>query len=527
MTRANGTAEFASYQGVSLGQVYPGIEVKLKASNKNVEKIFYVSPQSDVADIKIGVVGVTGLEVAKDGRLLIINELGGLAMRSPTAWQEINGQRHEVKVNYRLLGKKQYGFKVSGDYNKNYDMVIDPELESLLASTFLGGRGYGGDTGTSLLLDSSGNVYLTGHTNSSDFPTTSGTFDGTFNQGYYSDVFLVKFNNDLTILLASTYLGGNNNDWGNSLALDSMGNVFLTGHTVSADFPITLGAFDQTKNGLSYDGDVFITKLNNNLTVLLASTYLGGNNGARSSAMALDNSDNVYLAGNTYSTDFPTTPGAFDVTTDRLHDIFISKLNNDLTMLLASTFLGWRLQDYEHNGNYVASLALDSFGNVYVTGQTDSADFPTTPGAYDRTYNGFGRFWADGMESGYYYDSDVFVAKLNGNLSTLMASTYLGWSDPSVAQTVFPNPYHETGYSLTLDSSGNIFVTGNTTSSGFPTTAGAYDQTYNEESFYGFGDAFVVKFNNELTALLASTFLGGVEVKMVRLWPWIVLVIFV
>ena len=498
-----------SYQNVSLGQVYPGVEVKLKASGKNVEKVFYVSPQADVSQIKIGVAGITGLEIASDGRLLLKNRLGELAMRAPIAWQEIDGQRREVNVGYRLFGKRSYGFAIVDNYDKMQPLIIDPELEILLASTFLGGSGYGGDIGYSLALDSSGNVYLTGLAYSNNFPTTSGAYDGVYNEGVYSDAFIAKFNSDLTVLVASTFLGGNNYDWGNSLALDRMGNVYLTGRTVSADFPITANAYDQTKNGISYEGDVFIAKLNNTLTVLLASTYLGGSHGAGSNSLAVDNSGNVFVAGNTSSTDFPTTPGAFDVSTDRLHDIFISRLDSDLTTLLASTFLGWRLEDYEHSGNHVTSLALDIFGNVYVTGATDMADFPTTLGAYDRSYNGYRRLWADGKESGYYYDSDVFIAKLNGNLSTLMASTFLGWSDPLQNQLVFPNPYNESGYSLTFDGSGNVFVTGNTTSSGFPTTTGAYDQTYNETSFYGFGDAFIAKFNNGLTTLLASTFLGG------------------
>jgi hypothetical protein len=461
----------ASYQGVSLGQVYPGIEVKLKASGKNVEKIFYVSPQSNVAEIKIGVAGVNGLEVAADGRLLLKNSLGELAMRAPIAWQEIAGQRHDVKVSYRLLGKKYYGFAVLGDFNKNYTLVIDPDLDTLMVSTFLGGSW--NDMGNSLALDSTGNVFLAGHTTSTDFPTTDGAYNR--NNGYpnRNDVFISKLDRNLTTLLASTFMGGSSRDEANSLALDSEGNVYMTGITNSADFPTTPGAHDQRFNIHGTSADAFISKLNGDLNILLASTYLGGNNHDVGNSLALDSAGNVYLTGNTWSKDFPITFSAYNgIFTD--HTAFISKLNSDLTTLLASTFLGGEL------GAESMSIVLDRAGNVHVTGDTYSHDFPTTPGAYDRTYTPS------------YMGPNVFVSKLDPNLTTLLASTFLGGN------------YSDSANSLDLDRSDNVYVTGYTYSADFPTTTGAYDQTHNS-----YGDVFISKLNNNLTTLLASTFLGG------------------
>ncbi len=464
----------ASYQSVSLGQVYPGVEVKLKASGKNVEKVFYVSPQSDVTGIRIGVSGVKGLRIAEDGRLIFKNSLGELAMRAPVAWQEIAGQRHDVKVDYRLLGKNFYGFAVSEGYDKGHLLIIDPDLDTLMASTFLGGGGW--SRANSLALGSDGNVYLTGYAWSDIFPTTPGAYDRSATGG--PSVFVSKLNSSLTVLLASTYLDGGVWEYGNSLAIDNSGNVYLTGWTESADFPTTPGAYDNTYNpGIynGYSGDVFISKLNSELTILLASTFLGGSVYDFGKSLALDSAGNVYLTGYTNSDDFPTTAGAYDRCFNDAgyaYDIFISKLNSGLTKLLASTYLGGC------NADYGQSMVLDDSGNICLAGYTKSLDFPSTAGAYDRSYNG---------------NWDVFVSKLNGGLTALLASTYLGGSKG------------ERGNSLVLDGSGNVYLTGYTHSpADFPTTIGAYDQVA-----HGSHDVFVSKMNNSLSKLLASTLLGG------------------
>ena len=365
----------------------------------------------------------------------------------------------------------------SGDYGDVFVSKLDGGLTSLLASTFLGGSG--SEWGSSLTLDTSGNVYVTGSTESTDFPTTSGAYDTSYNgSGYYSsDVFVSKLDGGLTSLLASTFLGGSGGEDGYSLALDTSGNVYVTGGTESTDFPTTSGAYDTSYNGSGYySSDVFVSKLDGGLTSLLASTFLGGNDGEWGYSLALDTSGNVYVTGFIYSsyTDFPTTSGAYDTSHNGSYDVFVSKLNSGLTSLLASTFLGG------YDGEWGSSLTLDTSGNVYVTGSTYSANFPTTSGAYDTSYNG-----------GDY--GDVFVSKLDGGLTSLLASTYLGGSGG------------EWGSSRTLDTSGNVYVTGYTYSSNFPTTSGAYDTSYNGGDI----DVFVSKLDGGLTSLLASTFLGG------------------
>jgi hypothetical protein len=201
----------------------------------------------------------------------------------------------------------------------------------------------------------------------------------------------------------------------------------------------------------------------------LASTFLGPASHDGKPSLALDNEGNVFLTGMTFSEEFPTTPGAYDRSKAGYTVAFVSKMNGDLTGLLASTLLGG------DRWNYGRSLALDSSGNVYLTGNTEAANFPTTTAAFDRKFR----------------KREAFVSVLNNSLTSLQASTFLGGEG------------YDDGYSLVLDKSNNVYVTGVTGSSDFPVTPGAYSQIVNG------GDVFVSKLNSRLTRLLASTYLGG------------------
>jgi hypothetical protein len=342
-----------------------------------------------------------------------------------------------------------YGFSV-GRYDTRYPLVIDP----LLASTFLGGGEY--DYLSSLVIDGSGNVYVAGYTGSADFPTTDGAYDRSHNTG--SHVFISKLDSSLSVLLASTFLGGGSFDYSEALALDDSGTVYVPGHTESPDFPTTDGAYDRSHNGGS---DAFVTKLDPNLSTLVASTFLGGGSYEYLQSLAIDGSGNVYVAGNTSSNDFPTTDGAYDRSHNTGSHVFISKLDSSLSVLLASTFLGGGSFDYSE------ALALDDSGNVYVAGYTHSADFPTTEGAYDRILNGY---------------FDVFVSKLDSSLSVLLSSTFLGGGS------------WDYGYALAVDRSGNVYVAGYTESADYPTTQTAHDRSYG-----GIYDAFVSKLDSDLS----------------------------
>ena len=275
-------------------------------------------------------------------------------------------------------------------------------------------------------------------------------------------------------LLYSTYLGGGSFDFGVGIALDGAGSAYLTGYTASADFPTTAGAFDTSFNGAS---DAFVTKLDASGAALGYSTYLGGSEGDDNGlGIALDGAGSAYLTGATGSADFPTTAGAFDTTYNGGYDGFVTKLDASGAALGYSSYLGGDSFDSGYG------IALDGAGSAYLTGETRSRDFPTTVGAFDTSFNGV--------------VTDAFVTKLDPSGAALGYSSYLGGSDTESGG--------DSGNGIALDGAGNAYLTGETYSADFPTTAGAFDTTFN-----GDYDAFVTKLDASGAALGYSTFLGG------------------
>jgi hypothetical protein len=333
----------------------------------------------------------------------------------------------------------------------------------LIYSTFLGGSN--ADYGNEIAVDSAGQAYIIGYTYSPDFPTTAGTIDTVYNGNY--DVFLCKLNNTGTALIYSTFMGGSNADYSYGIALDSSGNIYIIGNTSSSDFPTTNGAFDTT---FSY-GDIFVCKISNTGSVLIYSTYIGGSSGEYGYDIALDNSGNAYITGQTYSSSFPTTVGAIDTAFNGYTDAFITKLNTLGSDLVYSTFLGG---SYTEIGR---GIEVDNNGYAYITGETNSPNFPITNGSFDTTNLGY----------------DGFICKVNPSGSAFIYSTFLGGSNNDYCQDI------------SIDTAGNAYLIGRTECSDFPTTLEAFDTTYNGGTY----DAFVTKLNKDGTSLIYSTFLGG------------------
>jgi len=446
-----------TYNTISLGELYKGIEVKLKAYNNNMEKLFYINSKGNVKDIKIKISGADTLALGERGELLANTSLGTVAFTRPIAYQEISGKRTYVEVKY-TINKDIYAFDV-GNYDKTIPLVIDP----LLASTFIGGSDY--DYGYDVVLDSSNNVYIAGYTNSFSYPTTTGVYQSTKSGGY--DVFVSKFNNDLSALSASTFIGGNSTDRAYAIALDSSYNVYITGCTNSTNYP-TINAYQAVNNG---NYDAFISKLSNDLSTLLSSTYVGSSSYDYAYGIALDPLDNVYITGYTNSANYPMTSDVYQTANNGGYDAFVSKFTTNLSTLSASTFIGGSGSDNAFK------IALNSSNNLYITGYTDSSDYPTTASAYQPGNNG-----------GY----DVFVSQLTNDLKVLSSSTYIGGNN------------NDRAYAFAFDSSDNVYVTGETYSSDYPTTIGVYQPGNN-----GGYDVFVSKLSDDLSTLLASTFVGG------------------
>jgi len=355
------------------------------------------------------------------------------------------------------------GFTGSADFPAtpgSFDTTLGGTLDSfvvklnasgtgLVYGTFLGGGSY--DEVLAVAVDSSGSAYVTGFTRSTDFPATPGSFDTTYNGS--SDAFAVKLNGAGTRLLYGTFLGGGLYDYGHALTVGASGNASVAGRTNSPDFPITPGAFDTTFNGGG--NDAFVVRLNATGAGLVYATFLGGSSDDYAYGLAVDEVGNAYVTGTTDSPDFPASPGAYDTAINGAFDAFVVKLNVTGTGLRYGTFLGGGSDEY---GN---GLDVDAFGDAYVAGDTHSADFPITPGAFDPTFNGG--------------SNDAFVVQLNATGTGLLYGTFLGgvgndWSS-----------------AVAVDASGNAYVFGETYSTDFPVTSGAHDTSVAGR------DAFVAK----------------------------------
>jgi hypothetical protein len=275
---------------------------------------------------------------------------------------------------------------------------------------------------------------------------------------------------DPSDLIYSTFLGGSFSDWATGLALDSAGNALLVGGAYSADFPVTAGVFDPSFEGIC---EAFVSMFNTSASTLMFSTFLGGADADFGYGVALDASGSIYLTGETASADFPTTSGAIDPSYNGDWDVFVAKLNSSGSVLQYGTYLGGADRDFG------AQIAVDDTGAVLVTGNTSSPFFPTTPGAFDPSFNG---------------SIDAFVAKLNPTGTDLVFGTFLGDAEADYAND------------LLIDGNGDVFLAGVTTSPAFPTTAGAYDPSFN-----GSYDAFLARLSADGSALPYSTFLGGTQ----------------
>jgi PKD repeat protein len=320
----------------------------------------------------------------------------------------------------------------------------------LLYSTYVGGSGT--DSVESVDADEKGCAYFVGETTSNDFPVTPGAFQNA-SRGY-RDGFVCKLNANGTRYVYSTYLSGNEDTEPRGVVVDSSGCAYVTGGTYSDDFPVTQGAYSTQLNGR---GDAFVSKLNGNGTDLVWSTYLGGSDFQDATGIVLGDGGMPIVTGYTYSSDFPTTAGAYQTKIDgNSQDAFVTILAADATKLNASTFLGGRDSDD------ALSVWVDPFGGVLVCGATSSDDFPTTEDAEQTDLDGYG---------------DAFVSSLSSDLAVLIYSTYIGGSEYEYATGVVHNGNH------------TVYVGGNTYSDDFPVTANAYQPSYADG-----GDGFLYEF---------------------------------
>ena len=498
------------YSKVEYKAIYPGVNLVYYGSQGHLEYDFDVSPGANPAKINLSIDGLagaarkwresarSGLRVDSEGNLVIATPAGMMRFAKPVAYQVSRQgagvlRKNFVKASYVVKkmdrqGQVRVGFRV-GSYDKGLPLVIDP---TLTYSTYIGGSLL--DRAQSVALDSSGNAYVTGNTLSTDFPTTPGVYESLCNSGgtCQGNAFVMELTPSTSTLVYSSYLGGSGDDTGFGIAVDATGNAFVTGEATSTNFPTTTGAF-QTACGGPPTGceDAFVSQLGPGGTTLAYSTYFGGNGNDEANTIALDSKDDVYIGGLTVSTNLPTTSLAFQTKcgTDGNcnsgnSDGFFTILNftkPGTGALVYSTYLGGSGADF------VEALAFDSQGNVYLTGETQSKDFPTTTGAYQTQCI---------LDTNQTCEGDAFVTKINPTTigsKALVYSTRLGGTGT------------EAGNGIVVDSLFDAYITGFTTSAtDFPV------QNPYQATFGGLPqDAFVTKFKPDGSGLIFSTYLGG------------------
>ncbi len=545
-SKSNWRPGVAQYTKVRYRSLYPGVDLLWHLSSNQLEYDFILRPGADPNRILLKFCGVRRLTVSNDGNLILESVSGQVIQKKPEIYQG-DGSSGRCRINgrYRLLSENLVGFSV-GPYDRSRELVIDPVLvyssligaastdivkgiqvdssgmiyvvgsmsqtdlagtdgayrttsagnadifvakfnpalsgrDSLVYLTYIGGASV--DTPTSMALDASGNVWITGSTNSTDFPVV-GAYQSTLSGGTSYDAFVCKLRpaaQGATDLAYSTYLGGGDLDVGNGIAVDSAGMVYVAGTTRSGNFPVTSSPYQSVRWG---DQDAFIAKLDPSST-LLYSSYLGGETSDEGRSVAVAPNGLVYFAGSTLSTTFPLAGNSYRGASGGKIDVFLAVMDmtkDGFDSLVYATYFGG--SDVEE----LRKIALDKQGRVWMTGYTMSADLPVSPNAFQSALSGV---------------SDAFVACFDLRSeapSALSFSSFLGGADGEV------------GYDVTLDSSNRAYVTGYTLSSDFPITADAV------QSQYGGGvDVFVaeVSLGDSSPASLAfSSYLGqsGVHV---------------
>lgn len=522
-----------TYAQVAYRGIYPGIDqVYYGGTRDRLEYDFVVAPGANPNDIRMRFEGEDQLRLNRDGDLAIAIGGSEVVQHAPVIYQERDGHRERVTGKCVLRDRDTVGFEVAS-YDRSRTLIIDP---GLLYSTYLGGSVY--DIGQGIALDGSGNAIVAGIAESSDFPTTAGAYQtalfGT------SNVFVTKFNSTGSALLYSAFFGGHGLSGAAGVALDSSDDAYVVGGTSATDFPITSGAFQTTFVGTASN---FVTKLDPSGSTLIYSTFLGGGISDVAYGLAIDSSGDAYVTGLIASTDsFPITPGAFQTTLTGIHNAFVTKLNPSGSGLLYSTYLGGSFADvgfsvavdnagdafvagtaqssnfpvtagsfqtglhggsnafvtkFNPNGTGLLystllggsqfdsaySIAIDNSGEAYLTGLTNSTDFPISPGAFQTTLNT--------VETN---GDNAFVTRFNASGSELVYSTFLGGNR------------FDLGREIVADGSGAAYATGSTSSTTFPTTPGALQTSLGSANG---NNAFVTKITPDGSNLAYSTYLGG------------------
>lgn len=453
-------ANVALYKEAWVKNVYDGIDMRYYFEEGYLRFDFVVQAGADASKIRFKLKGAEGSYLKGLGKLAFTTRFGEVVLADLRTLQD----KKEVYSRYEKEGDD---WKIIlGKYNLSKPLIIDP----LIYSTYIGGvNTY---AGRAIKVDATGNAYVCGTNINGGYDVVPGAFDNTHNGAM--DVFVTMVANGGWALNHSTYLGGSGNDGVGDLFIEnSTGNIYVVGVTSSTNFPVSAFPFQSShgnNNGSNNDG--FITKFDPTLTNVIYSSYIGGNGLDGVTSVYVNNSGEAYLAGYTSSTNFTVTnTPILQPNLAGGQDIFISKVNSSGTNILLSTYLGGTAYDE------ASVIKVDHSGNVYVGGKTQSANFPMVNPVQSVNNGSF----------------DVVFCKINPTFSSLLISTYVGGTKEDVC------------YDMEVNSLNEIFLTGATSSTNFPTTNGCYDPSYND---VGYSDCFLTKFNSN-GSMVFSTYFGG------------------
>ena len=411
----------STYARVVSENLYPGVDLVYYGNQRQLEYDFNLTAGVDYKTIKLAFDGADAITVDDQGNLVLHTASGNLRHHKPVAYQVVNGSRLEVVSRYNLLGENQVGFTL-GEYDATQPLVIDPVLEY---STYYGGTSF--DVARDMYVDAAGNSYVVGDSTSTDFLNNAGQNN--------SDIFVAKFVPDGSYV-SFIYFGGNANDYGTGVAIDGSGNMYVGGITESANFP-RVGLPNQMLKGAS---DAFVTKLNAQGTAYLYSTLIGGTGNEGAVSIALTATQNVVVTGRTSSTDLTTVNAIQPLYGGGTSDAFVAKLAVNGMSFVYASYLGG--SGNENLGD-ASGIAVDATGIAYITGDTSSINFPRK-NALQNT------------KSGNAASRDAFITKLNADGSDFVYSTYLGGNS------------QDAGLDIAADAAGNAFVSGITGSKSFP-----------------------------------------------------------
>ena len=448
------------FSRVRYSDVYPGIDLIYYGNQRHLEYDFVISPKGNPDKIGIHLPDAEDLRINARGDLEFRVHSSDLRLLKPVAYQTIHGARKEVSAEYVLLSRNRVHLRTSG-YDHHYPLIIDPVVNY---ATYLGGNA--DEVAYAVATDSNGDVYTAGYTSSANFPASSGVVQTVYG-GSLSNAFVAKFS-PAGALVYATYLGGNGADIAYGIAVDASRNAYITGSTSSSNFPTTAGSFSTSLSG---NANAFVATLNAAGTALVYSTYLGGSGTDIAYCIALDSTNEATIAGSTTSPNFPFTGGSFSTSNaGGDSDAFVTRLSSSGAALVYSTYIGGSGADLAYG------IAVDPQGAAYVTGYTNSADFPTTAGVAQTALAG---------------DYDAFVTAVNSTGNALVYSTLLGGTGDDY------------GVGIALDSQKNAFITGATSSADYPVTTGVLQGT----SAGGY-DILLTRLSTSGT-IVDSTLLGG------------------